>query len=295
MPRFGPSALEQTNGYITAWLGERLHIGDANDPGKVREYNFRWREKADLVAANCNHEHLRAFIYERSLPPWLQDRLMQMRGEKLQDQPSMETLATWVEKLAATARPGREVPQPARANCAHDLALAPADLDAHLHFTTGDCPWLTEGEFNERRRTRRCYGCGSDQHVFVKCESPNGKSLRESLLRAQKGPPKVRPRSPQGKQSQKGRFARAHCQRDPAHGPGVGLGLLPRLPPPSCARPVSGVGLGPSCYPASLLWSPGPRPSPVFRSAICDCLSLNVSVPRAVSLKLLLCTFAVCD
>jgi len=25
-------------------------------------------------------------------------------------------------------------------------------------------------------------------------------------------------------------------------------------------------------------WSPGPRPSPVFRSAICDCLSLNVSV-----------------
>jgi hypothetical protein len=29
---------------------------------------------------------------------------------------------------------------------------------------------------------------------------------------------------------------------------------------------------------ASLLWSPGPRPSPVFRSAVCDCLSLNVSV-----------------
>jgi hypothetical protein len=38
------------------------------------------------------------------------------------------------------------------------------------------------------------------------------------------------------------------------------------------------VGLGPSYYPASLLWSPGPRPSPVFRSAICDCLSLNVSI-----------------
>jgi hypothetical protein len=33
-----------------------------------------------------------------------------------------------------------------------------------------------------------------------------------------------------------------------------------------------------SYYPASLLWSPGPRPSPVFRSAVCDCLSLNVSV-----------------
>jgi hypothetical protein len=30
-------------------------------------------------------------------------------------------------------------------------------------------------------------------------------------------------------------------------------------------------GLGPSCYPASLLWFPGPRPLPVFRSAICDC------------------------
>ena len=55
---------------------------------------------------------------------------------------------------------------------------------------------------------------------------------------------------------------------------------MPRLPPPSCARPVSGVGLGPSYYPASLLWSPGPRPSPVFRSAICDCLSLNVSISR---------------
>jgi hypothetical protein len=69
-----------------------------------------------------------------------------------------------------------------------------------------------------------------------------------------------------------------HCSRDPAHGPGVGSGLLPRLPPPTCARPVSGVGLGPRCYTASLLWSHGPRPSPVFRSAICDCLSLHVSV-----------------
>jgi hypothetical protein len=52
---------------------------------------------------------------------------------------------------------------------------------------------------------------------------------------------------------------------------------LPRLPPPTCARPVSGVGLGPRCYTASLLWFPGPCPSPVFRSAICDCSSLNVS------------------
>ena len=36
--------------------------------------------------------------------------------------------------------------------------------------------------------------------------------------------------------------------------------------------------MGSSCYPASLLLSPGPRPSPVFRSAVCDCLSLNVSI-----------------
>jgi len=60
------------------------------------------------------------------------------------------------------------------------------------------------------------------------------------------------------------------------------LAWLPRLPPPTCARPVSGVGLGPRCYTASLLWSPGPRPPPVFRSAICDCLSLNVSVSYLV-------------
>ena len=57
---------------------------------------------------------------------------------------------------------------------------------------------------------------------------------------------------------------------------------MPRLPPPTCARPVSDVGLGPSYYTASLLWSTGPRPSPVFRSAICDCLSLNVSIPHFV-------------
>jgi hypothetical protein len=29
-----------------------------------------------------------------------------------------------------------------------------------------------------------------------------------------------------------------------AHGPGEGSGLLPQLPPPTCSRPVSGVGLG---------------------------------------------------
>jgi len=45
----------------------------------------------------------------------------------------------------------------------------------------------------------------------------------------------------------------------------TGLGLLPRLPPPTCARPVSGVGLGPSCSTASRLWFPGPRPLPALR------------------------------
>ena len=43
-----------------------------------------------------------------------------------------------------------------------------------------------------------------------------------------------------------------------AHGPGVGLGLLPRLPPPTCSRPVSGVGLGPFCSAASCCGLPAP-------------------------------------
>ena len=84
------------------------------------------------------------------------------------------------------------------------------------------------------------------------------------------------------------------------HGTGLGANLCyePRLRVSlitfsrarlrDCCRPrarvsFSGVGLGPSYYPASLLWSPGPRPSPVFRSAICDCLSLNVSISLAGS------------
>jgi hypothetical protein len=36
-----------------------------------------------------------------------------------------------------------------------------------------------------------------------------------------------------------------HYYRDLEHGPGAGSGLLPRLPPPTCLRPVSGMGLGP--------------------------------------------------
>jgi hypothetical protein len=38
-----------------------------------------------------------------------------------------------------------------------------------------------------------------------------------------------------------------HCSWDVEHGPGAGPGLLPRLPPPTCSRPVSGVGLGLFC------------------------------------------------
>jgi hypothetical protein len=62
--------------------------------------------------------------------------------------------------------------------------------------------------------------------------------------------------------------------RDLEHGPGAESGLLPRLPPPTCSRPVSGVGLG-LCYAASLLRSPGLCSPTVLRSAICDCLSIN--------------------
>ena len=37
------------------------------------------------------------------------------------------------------------------------------------------------------------------------------------------------------------------CSRDLGHGPGAGSGHLPRLQPPTCSRPVSGVGLGLFC------------------------------------------------
>jgi len=59
-----------------------------------------------------------------------------------------------------------------------------------------------------------------------------------------------------------------HCSRDPAHGPGVGLGRLPRLPPPSCARPVSGAGLGPSLL--SGFTAVVSRPPPVASFSLCD-------------------------
>ena len=43
-----------------------------------------------------------------------------------------------------------------------------------------------------------------------------------------------------------------HCYRDPAHGPGMGPVPSPRLPPPTCSRSASAVGLGLFWY-ASLL------------------------------------------
>ena len=72
-----------------------------------------------------------------------------------------------------------------------------------------------------------------------------------------------------------------HYYRDLAHGPGVGSELLPRLPPPTYSRPVSGVGLGPFCYAASLPWSPGPCPRPVSH---CD---LRLFVIKRMLLPLL--------
>jgi hypothetical protein len=52
----------------------------------------------------------------------------------------------------------------------------------------------------------------------------------------------------------------------PLTGPVWGWGFCP-----GSRRPRARVPL------ASRLWFPGPRPLPVFRSAFCDCLSLNVS------------------
>ena len=182
--RFGPSVLEASNEYIQAWLGDKLHQGDAYDAGKVREYGFRWREKADLVQSNCPFEVVLAFIFERSLPPWMHEKMAAMKGEKLTDQPSVATLADWAEKLAATTKPGKESPQQAaRANCVADVAASPRELQAHLHYTHGACPWLTEAEFNERKTTRRCYGCGSAAHLFPACQSPNGKALQKIARR----------------------------------------------------------------------------------------------------------------
>jgi hypothetical protein len=54
-------------------------------------------------------------------------------------------------------------------------------------------------------------------------------------------------------------------------------------PRPGSAGTRRRLGESLSYYPASLQWSPGPRPSPAFRSAICDCLSFNVSISLFLS------------
>jgi len=64
----------------------------------------------------------------------------------------------------------------------------------------------------------------------------------------------------------------------PRTGPVWGWGVCPGSRRPRARVPLVVWAWDLVCYPASLLWSPGPRPSPVFRSAICDCLSLNVSI-----------------
>ena len=68
-----------------------------------------------------------------------------------------------------------------------------------------------------------------------------------------------------------------HYSRDLEHGPGAGSGLLPRLPPPTCSRAVSGVGLGLLLCGFFTLFTAVSRPQlqTVFRSAICDCLSVK--------------------
>jgi hypothetical protein len=65
-----------------------------------------------------------------------------------------------------------------------------------------------------------------------------------------------------------------HYSRDLEHEPGGRPGLLSRLPPPASSRPVSGVGLGPL---VCRIFTAVSRPLlyTVFRSAICDCLSMN--------------------
>ena len=64
----------------------------------------------------------------------------------------------------------------------------------------------------------------------------------------------------------------------PRTGPVWGWGVCPGSRRPRARVPLVVRAWDLVCYPASLLWSPGPRPSPVFRSVLCDCLSLNVPI-----------------
>ena len=61
----------------------------------------------------------------------------------------------------------------------------------------------------------------------------------------------------------------------------MGLGRLPRLPPPTCARPVSGAGLGPSLLPG--FTAVVSRPPPVASFSLCA-LRLFV-IKRTYSLR----------
>jgi hypothetical protein len=104
-----------------------------------------------------------------------------------------------------------------------------------------------------------------------------------------------RPSPPATGPPQHGSFSHGMCDKWLHGGPVVCLeplfgGASRRS---SCARPVSGVGLGPRRYTASMLWSPAPHPSPVFRSAICDCLikriwSLQPSMSNQIAPKVCL-------
>ena len=72
-----------------------------------------------------------------------------------------------------------------------------------------------------------------------------------------------------------------HYYRDPAHGPGVGSGLLPRLPPPTCSRPVSGVGLGPFVMRLLCCSLPAPARRQFFAlrfATVCHSTYLSLSV-----------------
>ena len=89
-----------------------------------------------------------------------------------------------------------------------------------------------------------------------------------------------------------------HYSRDFGHGPGAGSGLLPRLPPPTCSRPVSGVSLGLLLL---VFFTAVSRPLLAHCFSLCDlrllavngCLSLNIEIfpfprgPRAR--RLLVC------
>ena len=72
-----------------------------------------------------------------------------------------------------------------------------------------------------------------------------------------------------------------HCSRDLGHGPGAGSGHLPRLQPPACSLPVSGVGMG---LFVCGFFNAVSRPQLSCCSSLCDVgpLSVNVHYPRCM-------------